>query len=185
MSKTGTPQPIALAPRHRAFVDAYRANGGNGAAAARTAGFSKATAKQRALEILKRADVRAALAQKPTAKPEPARQAETTTPTTPVAPVMTRDEVLKMWSAIARGKEMDGITPLKLGTRDRLEASRMLAKAIGIFDPGSKGDEGDTDAPDWAPAVVPGAAPKEAVVDAPDDVDLNDALAAELGAKDA
>lgn len=59
-----TPKPDAMAARYAHFVDAYIANGGNGADAAIQAGYSPRSAARLAFKILERADVQETLAKR-------------------------------------------------------------------------------------------------------------------------
>lgn len=60
-NKAGSNQEAAAARRH-VFVQAYIANGGNATEAAKTAGFSEATARAQGSRLLTRVDVKQAIA---------------------------------------------------------------------------------------------------------------------------
>lgn len=116
--KTPATDATALKERHRRFVDAYFANGGNGVEAARAAGFSGSPAvlATRASELLRRADVKAAMKERVEADPS----------------IADRDELLRFFTRVARGVDEKG-RPLKTGLKDRLEAAKQAGRAIGIF----------------------------------------------------
>lgn len=165
----------ALSPRHRAFVDAYAANGGNGTKAAAAAGYKgKPDALAvRASRMLKRLDIKAALAEAKDASPgdvvrdeRPARA--------------DRAEIEIFWTRLMRGEDSEG-RPLKLGLRDQLEASRLLARSLGVFlEPDQGGKDGEIDRPTWEPLVADDVALKREA-----DTDLNASLEESIEAKDA
>jgi phage terminase small subunit len=59
---TSDATPALVNPKHRAFVEAYRAFGGNATRAAIEAGFSERRARQTAHELMKRPEIQAVLA---------------------------------------------------------------------------------------------------------------------------
>jgi hypothetical protein len=58
---TSDATPALRNPKHRAFVEAYRALGGNATRAAIEAGFSERRARQTAHELMKRPEIQAVL----------------------------------------------------------------------------------------------------------------------------
>jgi hypothetical protein len=97
-----------MTPHIQRFIDEYLIDG-NGAAAARRAGYAPAGAKQRACVLLKRPDVQAAIA---------ARK--------PASHAMSTDEIIAILSRIARGAA---------GEWQQLRALGMLMRHLGLFTP--------------------------------------------------
>jgi hypothetical protein len=110
----GTP----LKESHRRFVEAYMSNGGVGVEAARAAGYSgdNAALATRASELLGREDVQAAMHERVEADPT----------------VVDRKERQRWWSSVMRGVDANGAT-LKIPLKERIEASKLLARAQGDF----------------------------------------------------
>ena len=97
-----------LTEKQRRFVEAYMgAAAGNGAEAARQAGYkgNDATLRVVAAENLAKPNVRAAIEERRTARPD----------------IATREERQAFWSAVMRGQEGAEM-------RDRLKASELLGK---------------------------------------------------------
>jgi hypothetical protein len=101
-----------LKERHRVFIEKYLANGGHGVDAARDAGYSgnDRVLSSRASELLARKDVKAALKDRTDKDPK----------------VADRAERQQWWTRIMRGK-------IKAGWKERLEASKLLARSQGDF----------------------------------------------------
>lgn len=102
-----------LSERHRQFVEAFMANGGNATRAAITAGYSKRTADRQASRLLRNAKVRGAIDAR--AKSDPA--------------VWTREDRQRFWTSVASGTGRFATAPL----RDRLKASELLGKSQADF----------------------------------------------------
>lgn len=98
-----------LTERQRKFCEAYSHNGGNGAAAAREAGYLNPEVQ--ASRLISSVKVRGALEKLRT---------ETTS-----SAIMTREERQAMWSEIARDRAEQ--------TKDRLKAAELLGKSQADF----------------------------------------------------
>lgn len=115
-----------MTSKRKRFIDEYITCRGNGAEAARRAGYSAATAKQSANQLLNRSDVRSAIDD---------RLDELKTERTADA-----QEVLELLTAIARGEVEDTVVVpsgkiIKVPPRisERLRAAETLLKVFGAF----------------------------------------------------
>lgn len=117
---------MSLNERQERFVDEWVRNGGNGAQAAREAGYSERTARSIAQRLLTNVDVKEAIQ---------ARQAELREQRR-----MTTDNVIEFFEKVVKGEigEQE-VTPsgkvIEVPTKvnNRIKAAENLGKVLGIF----------------------------------------------------
>lgn len=117
---------MSLNERQERFVDGWVRNGGNGAQAAREAGYSERTARSIAQRLLTNVDVKEAIQ---------ARQAELREQRR-----MTTDNVIEFFEKVVQGEigEQE-VTPsgkvIEVPTKvnNRIKAAENLGKVLGIF----------------------------------------------------
>lgn len=112
--------------KQRNFVDEYIINGGNGAAAARKAGYAECTAKARSSRLLRRDDVRQTI--------------DTRLDELQSEKIVTQAEILEFLSSVLRGEVKETIvTPggkkfvIPVRCAERLRAAENLCKIYGMF----------------------------------------------------
>lgn len=112
--------------RQEIFTDEYIKCGGNGAAAARKAGYAECTAKSRSSKLLRRDDVRGAIAE---------RLDEIKS-----RKIAEQQELLEFLTRIIRGQESDVVVvpsgkkfTIPVNCACRLKACEMMLKVYGAF----------------------------------------------------
>lgn len=150
MPETKVSRRPALTAKEKQFVDAYMSNGGDGAAAARTAGYSPRTAKQHAHELLKKPKVAQAIRRRQKSAGDKAQvDAErviaefakigmatlkdaTAWDATSVTPIPSDEIPDEVAAAIASVEQT--ATGVKVKMHDKLSALANLARCLGIYD---------------------------------------------------
>jgi len=107
---------LQLTERQSLFVDAYLENGGNGAAAARTAGYPKKTANYHAHQLINKRKILLAL--------EEVSKSDVL--------IAARDERQRFWTSLMRGTNKAGEI-LDVPVPLRIKASELLGKSQGDF----------------------------------------------------